>query len=66
MKAGEAHRFTFDITRTDVALSVDCRSLATRPVATKLAAAADLRMAFGKVDANPIDGTLDDLSVSFR
>jgi hypothetical protein len=65
MKAGEVHRFTFDITRTAVTMSVDCKLLATRTVAVTLAARADVGMAFGKVDANPIDGTLDDLSVSF-
>jgi hypothetical protein len=64
--AGEAHRFTFDITRTTVALSVDCKPIASRTVTSTLAPRATFSMAFGKVDADPIDGTIDDLSVSFR
>jgi hypothetical protein len=63
--AGEAHRFTFDITSTTVSLSVDCKPLATRNVAVKLVPRATVGVDFGKVDGVAVDGTLDDLSVSF-
>ena len=62
---GELHRFTFVITRTSVSLSVDCVPLATRMVHVVLGPHVSVAIGFGKVDASPIDGTLDDLSVSF-
>jgi len=62
---GVSHRFTFDITRTSVSLSIDCVPLATRTVDVVLGPRVAVAVGFGKTDASPIDGTLDDLSISF-
>jgi hypothetical protein len=62
----EEHTFVLDITRTSVALSVDCAPLATFQATVGLTPRTGLLVDFGHNDADPIDGTLDDLSVSFR
>ena len=62
----DEHLFVFDITSSSVSLSVDCVPLDTRPAQITLATRANLTVAFGKADASPIDGTIDDLGVSFR
>ena len=64
--ADQEHTFVLDITRTSVALSVDCAPLATFNATIGLTPRAGLVVDFGHTDAEPIDGTLDDLSVSFR
>jgi hypothetical protein len=64
-KDGEVHRFTFDIKSGSVALSVDCKPIATRPLDVKLGPRATVAMVFGKNDANAIDATLDELGISF-
>jgi hypothetical protein len=61
---GAPHLFAFDLTNDGVAVSVDCTALGKLdpiplPVNEKLT------VTFGRVDAAPIDGTLDDVRVSF-
>ena len=62
----EEHTFALDITSASVTLSVDCVSLASYPANISLATRAGLLVDFGHTDAAPIDGTIDDLSVSYR
>ncbi len=62
----EEHLFVLDITSASVALSVDCVPVATHPAKTVLNPGAPLLVDFGHPDAMPIDGTLDDLAVSYR
>jgi hypothetical protein len=65
-KAGEAHQLELDITRTSVALRVDCKPFATRATMVDLGMKTTVSVSFGRLDANPIDGTLDDLRVSYE
>jgi hypothetical protein len=62
---GAEHLFQFDVTPTGTTATVDCQAFGTTP-AVPLATTAFVTLAFGKVDASPIDGTLDDVVVSFR
>ncbi len=64
--AGEAHRFTFELTSTTLTLSVDCKVIAKRGVTVTLAPRAAAGVVFGKNDATAIDATLDDLTISFQ
>lgn len=65
-QTGEEHLFVLDITSTSVSLSVDCQPVSTvsRPIV--LAPMTSLLVKFGKTDAAPIDGTIDDLAISYR
>jgi len=63
---GEEHLFAFDITSTSVSLSVDCVPFSTRPANIDLAPMVNLLVKFGHTDAQPIDGTIDDVGISFR
>lgn len=61
---GTEHLYTFDLTPAGISLAVDCKPVATLP-AVPLPTGSSVRVAFGEVDADPIDGTLDDVVVSF-
>lgn len=62
---GKEHLFVFDLTPGALSVTVDCASAATR-AAIALPVKSELQLEFGKVDADPVDGTLDDVVVSFR
>lgn len=62
---GKEHLFVFDMTPGALSVTVDCASAATR-AAIALPVKSSLEVEFGKTDADPIDGTLDDVVVSFR
>jgi hypothetical protein len=63
---GTEHVFALDVTSAGVAFTVDCRPVAIRTARISLATNAPLQIEFGKVDANPISGTLDDVVVAYR
>jgi hypothetical protein len=63
---GTEHVFALDVTSAGVAFTVDCRPVVTRTASISLATNAPLLLDFGKVDANPISGTLDDVVVAYR
>jgi hypothetical protein len=62
---GREHLFVFDLTADGLSLSVDCTPVLHR-AAIALPVKSSLAVTFGKSDAEPIDGTLDDVVVSFR
>jgi hypothetical protein len=59
------HVFTFDLSTSRVTLSIDCEPIASRPLAP-LSSSAALVLKLGSVDASPLDGVFDDISVAFR
>jgi hypothetical protein len=63
-KLGVESVLTLDITRSAVSLSVDCGPPAMQ--AATVTFGTPFAVSFGKTDAESIDGTLDDLVVSFR
>jgi hypothetical protein len=63
---GEEHLFAFDITMSSVTATVDCAPLGTRPAQIVMKPMADLLVRFGKTDAAPIDGTIDDIAIAYR
>jgi hypothetical protein len=65
-KGGEEHVFAIAISKSAVSLAVDCRAVATVPTSAALGAKVALTLTFGKTDAEPIDGTFDDVVFSFR
>jgi hypothetical protein len=62
--AGEEHLFELDITTAGTTARVGCNPFGTTP-SVPLPTNATLILEFGHADANPIDGTLDDVVVSF-
>lgn len=62
---GKEHRFDFDVGSSGTQASVDCEAFASTP-AGALPTSTLLELLFGKTDAQPIDGTLDDVVVAFR
>jgi hypothetical protein len=62
---GAEHLFQFDVTPSGTTATVDCQPFGTTP-AVVLGTSAPVTLTFGKSEANPIDGTLDDVVVSFR
>jgi hypothetical protein len=60
----EEHLVTFNVTSSGTTATIDCNDWTTLP-ATALPTGDQLSLAFGKVDGNPIDGTLDDVTVAF-
>lgn len=63
---GEEHLFAFDITTSSVTATVDCAPLGTRPQPLTMVPSANLVVKFGKVDANAIAGTIDDVAIAYR
>jgi hypothetical protein len=63
---GEEHLFAFDITTSSVTATVDCTPLGMRPAQIVMKPMANLLVKFGKTDAAPIDGTIDDIAIAYR
>ena len=62
---GAEHLFQFDVTSSGTTATVDCQPFGATP-AVVLGLSQPITLLFGKADANPIDGTLDDVIISFR
>jgi len=62
---GEEHRFDFEVSSSGTQATVDCKPFASTP-ALALATSTGIQLTFGKFDAKPVDGTLDDVVVAFR
>lgn len=62
---GEEHLFQFDLSGEGFAASVDCQPLGSLPD-IELPTTTWLWLELGKRDAHPIEGTLDDVVISFR
>jgi hypothetical protein len=65
VRAGEEHLFVIDVRPEGTTATIDCQPLGTAP-SVELRVSAVLHFEFGKLDAAPIDGTLDDLVISLR
>lgn len=65
VSAATEHVLSLDWSDTSFVATVDCRATATQ-VVSRLAGNQDFGLAFGVVDAMPIDGTIGDVVVSFR
>ncbi len=68
-RLGVADRLVLEISDKQTTFSVGCQTVATLPTSTGttgLPSKATLELTFGKIDGNPIDGTLDDLVFAFR
>jgi hypothetical protein len=63
--AGSEHLFLFEISDAQTKLTVDCVPLATLS-GSALETDDSLSIVFGKNDGEPIDGTLDDVVVSYE
>ena len=63
---GVEHVFTLDITSSAALVGIDCLPFATVASPIQIAPDKSLLLSFGKTNAIGIDGTLDDLLVSFR
>lgn len=62
---GEEHLVQFDVTDGGVQATVDCLPFAMLP-AQDLLMGTWMRLEFGRMNGAPIDGTIDDVLVSFR
>lgn len=62
---GKEHRFDFEVSSSGTVATVDCESFGATP-ALALPTSTGIEITFGKVDAQPIDGTLDNVVVAFR
>lgn len=62
---GSEHVIELDVSRDATQVSVDCAAPRTQPGLAP-PASSNVELVFGKVDADPIEGTLDDVVVSFR
>ena len=65
VRSGEEHLFVLEVRPEGTTATVDCNPLGTTP-AVPLATPAVLHLEFGKAEAAPIDGTLDDVVISLR
>lgn len=63
--AGSEHLFVLEISNAQTKLTVDCVPFATLS-GSALKTSDSLAIVFGKVDGAPIDGTLDDVLVSYE
>ncbi len=61
---GAPHRFTFDLSSSGVVATVDCADATT--LGGFQLGSSNLHLRFGAADGTPIDGTLDDVQVSFE
>jgi hypothetical protein len=61
----QEHLFQFDVASSGTTATVDCQTFGTTPPAP-LDTSQGASLSFGRADASPIDGTLDDVVVSFR
>ena len=64
LEPGTPHVLAVDITSEATRLSVDCGAPTSLPPIA-LEQNADLRLSFGKSDGDPIDGSIDDVKVSW-
>ena len=64
--AGQERRLTFDVTETVITLSVDCESYPPRPRPETDSESNKATLVFGHTDAEPIDGTIDDVLIDFE
>jgi hypothetical protein len=62
---GAEHFFAFEVDGAKTSLSVDCAAVATLP-GTPLASDRSVTVQFGARDGEPIDGTIDDVVISFK
>ncbi len=60
----KTHLFQFELTATGVSIAVDCAHAFSLP-AFPVDSAQAFHVVFGTVDGEPIDGTIDDVRVSF-
>lgn len=62
---GSEHQFLLEVSSAQTKLTVDCVPFATLG-GSALPTNSTFSLAFGRVDGNPIDGTLDDVVVSYE